>query len=73
MKLHLIRNRKLQIFAIIFAILIEELNYRRLGKLTKSEKLFGVELDNLKRLETVNDFADFFKYSLYCQRLTKFG
>ena len=48
-------------------------SYRRLGKLTKSEKSFGVELENLRRLETVNDFADFFKYSLFCQRLTKFG
>ena len=47
-------------------------NYRRLGSLTKSEKSFGVELENLRRLETLNDFADFFKYSLYCQRLTKF-
>jgi len=49
------------------------LSYRRLGQLTKSEKSFGVELENLRRLETVNDFADFFKYSLFCQRLTKFG
>jgi len=48
-------------------------NFRRLGELTKSEKSFGVELDNLRRLETVNDFADFFSYSLYCQRLTKFS
>ena len=47
-------------------------NGHRLGTLTKSEKSFGVELENLKRLETVHDFADFFQYSLLCQRLTKY-
>ena len=47
-------------------------NGHRLGTLTESEKSFGVELENLKRLETVHDFADFFQYSLLCQRLTKY-
>ena len=48
-------------------------HYRKLGSLTSSEKYYGVDLKNLRRLESVNDFVEFRQYARCCHELTRFG